>query len=133
VKTLFVSTALFVFAGTGTAQPPTAPAPREVPIHNLTFSYFGPEDTKNPKVEMSVKDGKIEVRWTMQNVPHSATASQAVVHNGVLTVFGTEKEPAVVIGSRPPLTQMMSAQRIDIVLADGKMKVSSNRDPKRAP
>ncbi|QJW92920.1 hypothetical protein [Frigoriglobus tundricola] len=132
MKALFAATALFVSAGPDTTQPPTAPAPREVPFstENLTFTYSGPNDTRNPKVEMSVKDGKIEVQWTMQKKAFSAIASLATVQDGVLTVIGSVNEPAVV--SCDPISKQTGAI-IEIVLADGTMKVYSTRAPKRAP
>ena len=128
MKALFVSIVLSVLAGTATAQPPTAPAPREVSISNLTFSYSGPEKAKSPKVEMSAKDGKIEVRWTMQQQPCTAIAALAIVQDGVLTVIGLEKEPAVVTCG---LHTHLSGMIIEVVLADGSMKVSSYKTEAR--
>lgn len=103
------------------AQPPVAPQPRAVnpDIHNLIWTYTGPESSKTPVVNMQAKEGRIEVQWKSGEAAYSANAARAAVWDGVLKLVGTEKEPVVLTHGATKMT----ALRIDVVLATGEATV----------
>ena len=111
------------------SQPPTAPAPREGVIYNLTWTYTGLEAAKTSVLEMGVKDGRVEARWKSGKSFYTAIAAKVVVRDGVLSLVGTEKEPAVLTEA----AGAVSALRIDVVLESGTVTAWGAIGPKRAP
>lgn len=103
------------------AQPPVAPQPRAVnpDIHNLIWTYTGPESSKTPVVNMQAKEGRVEVQWKSSGSTYTASAARAAVWDGVLKLVGTEKEPVVLIQGATKI----NAIRIDVVLATGDATV----------
>jgi hypothetical protein len=102
--------ALAVVSGDSTAQPPTAPPPREKSAdtltHNERFTGFWVGDKAvRPVVETTVEGGRVQVRvaahldsgarWSF-----TVSGSRAVVRDGVLILTGLGPGPHVVHAHR---------------------------------
>ena len=87
-------------AGTGHAQPPSAPAPRAVStppeIDNLTFRYTLPKAAAAslPDLEIAVVGSRAEVRSTEGVTMYNLTAPRVLVRGGVISAIGSQADAA---------------------------------------
>lgn len=102
-------------------QAPIAPQPRAVnpDIHNLTWTYTGPESARTPVLSMEAKEGRVEVQWKARGTTYTSSATRAAAWDGVLKLVETEKEPVVLSNGATKMT----ALRIDVVLETGEATV----------
>ena len=132
--TLLTTAGLFtlsVFAGAGSAQPPSAPPPREktAAIEGLGTRTVGPEPKEElPEVEMTTEDGKFRViiQWKGRGTSWTYRCTRAVIRDGVLTLTGLAEDGYVLILDRTLVGQVLHPivigpdTRLQITLRDGR-------------